>query len=458
MLDADRLPKRSGESASGEVLLEARSETIGSPIDVDNWPKRSGLSDSGEVSFERPSETIESPALQHRSRQPRRSRWWFVSTVAVIALLGGLGTAGWVQSTYPGGVEQGASDVGGPPVLSELDIQANARRALLTTLAPHWRQAVISQGSAFFFEGGTEVVTAAHVLPDPLFQLTVQDGLGTVHPAELLRLDTSDDVAVLRVQGMTPLPLQSAVHPVHPKSQVYLAGNPGGSAPGTVVSGQVVNTHYDTTIEGRSVTGAILVSGGPFAQGMSGGPVLDAWGKVIGFIDAGTTDGREAVVVPLSGFEPLATSATSEGQTIYIGPPLIQAPPAQLVLGPSYFQYRIAKQNGNEISYGVGAANSSFIRGYLWVGYFPTIAAAAADKGTCRNHLGNWTNVANTAISVGDGGRLFTSGDSYNGLLMVCWSERNVSVMWWVVTRNYNERPFFNSIINEQQRVLYNAI
>ena len=61
------------------------------------------------------------------------------------------------------------------------------RRALLTTMAPEWHQSITSQGSAFFYVDGTEVVTAAHVLPVPLVQLEAIDGLGTSHAASLLK-------------------------------------------------------------------------------------------------------------------------------------------------------------------------------------------------------------------------------------------------------------------------------
>src|SRR5438094_2261068 len=105
-------------------------------------------------------------------------------------------------------------------------------------------------------------------------------------------------------------------------------------------------------------------------------PILDDWGKVVGFIDAGTADSREAVVVPLSRFADVAASVNSSEQAMYVGPPLIRTASVQLVLGPSYFGNRSAKQDLNEVSYAIGSLNSSYIRGDLWVGTYPSIASA----------------------------------------------------------------------------------
>jgi Trypsin-like peptidase domain len=381
------------------------------------------------------------------------------AAVIATAVIGATATTGVLQTVYPGGVTQWAADLTGPARLSDLDLQSSVRRSLLTTIAPEWHQTLASQGSAFFFADESEVVTAAHVLPSPLVQLSLIDGLGVSHSANLMSKDPAYDVAVMRVDGMSVIPLQPAIHPVYPGSKVYMAGNPGGSAPDTLVSGHVVTSSYNTTVEGLDVTGAILVNGGPAGPGMSGGPVVDEWGKVIGMVEGGTSDGIHVVVIPLSTISREVADTNLAGTPMYIGPPLITRPSSQLVLDTSYFAGRGASQNGNDVHYQVRSQNGSYYAGDLWVGTQATIAAAASDVTNCQSHLGTgWPRITNDPWSIGDGGRIIGAAD-YTGqiVLMACWSERNAEAIWWVVTRNYDDSKFFQSIATQQELKLYAA-
>ncbi len=371
-----------------------------------------------------------------------------------------LGTTGWLQSSYPGGVVQWTKDLSGPSALSELDLQASVRRAMVTTLAPHWHSNLISQGSAFFFEDSTEVVTADHVLPNPLVQLVVVDGFGDQHPAEVLGRDSTDDAAVLRVQGVAPLPLQPTVHPLYPMSKVYMGGNPGASAPGTVVSGVVVSTDYSTTVEGEPVRHTILVSGGPIGPGMSGGPVVDMWGRVVGLIKAATADGAHIIVVPLSSFGAMAASEDANGQPMYIGPPLIESDLATLILGPSTFGNRGAHQDRNEIHWRQGNPSTwGYDEGDLWLGWFSTIADAKSRiSQDVASESSKWRGGTTQATGVGDGGWLLVFRDAYGfTLLEEIWSERNVVVEWWIETLGWDESKLFAYVIGQQEAQLWGA-
>ena len=207
------------------------------------------------------------------------------------------------------------------------------------------------------------------------------------------------------------------------------------------------------------MTGSIQVDGGPAGPGMSGGPVVDEWGKVVGLVEGDSLHGHQIVVIPLRTISRVASQIDVNGQAMYIGPPLITASPSQLVLGPSYFTGRNPKQSGNDISYVVGSIYGSYYRGNLWLWVFPTISAAALNAANCQANLGKgWSGVANSAYSVGDGGRLITAYD-YSGqtILISCWSDRNAAVVWLVETRNYDDSKFFQSVAGSQEQILYEA-
>jgi hypothetical protein len=370
-----------------------------------------------------------------------------IAAAIAVALVVGLAAAGgYLQYTYPGGVTQWATDVTGPPRLSPADMRAAVHKALVTTVADTWRGKATTQGSAFFLQGGTTVVTAARLLPQPLVKLAVLDSAGTSTAADLLIDDPTTDVAVLRVDGMSVTPLERATHPLYRHSRVFLGGS--------VVSGEVVNTDY-------TAKHLLLVSVGPVASAMSGAPVVDEWGRVIGLIQAGTPDGKDAMVIPLRTIAPIVAAAARVALPMYVGPPLITTPATQLVLGPGNFPNRNAKAVGAQVSFSIGVfiARSRYERGNLFVAVYTSIAGAAAAAADCRSNLDpSWPSVANSVYALGDGGILIRGSDKYgDALLLLCWSDRNALAVWWVNSFGYDESSFFPAIANKQEQVFQDA-
>ena len=388
-------------------------------------------------------------------------RWvWPVAVISVVligALVAALIAYEQIQTTYPGGIQQWANDVGGPAQLSQGDIAKRVRSALLATTAAKWHSDTAYVGTAFAFDGRTEVITAAHLLPKPLINLVVVDAGGANHSADLLSRDDQTDAAVLRADsGATPL--SAAVHPLYKGSRVYLGGNPTGAAGGRVLNGLVSSTDYDGTADGSPVTHAILVSGVVFEAGMAGGPAVDLWGRVIGIVRAGGPDG--IVLVPLAGFAAVAKKATADGIHMYIGPPLVTATGDSLILSASSFGTLGAQRSGSKVTFNDGPLDGDFVDGALWVRVDPTIGTAVAsvgDSACLANVTQGWMNLTTTQAAIGDGGRLIV-GSLYGALIyMQCWSERNVEVIWWLTERGYDESTFFANIAKQQEQVLYNA-
>ena len=147
-------------------------------------------------------------------------------------------------------------------------------------------------GTGFVVDGKGNIVTAAHVV-DGASSITVKFQDGTTRTAKLLGKDNATDVAVLSVDpsGLTlhPLALGSSAG-LGVGDQLAAIGDPftyERSMSTGIVSG------LDRTISapnGFTVAHAIQTDAA-LNPGNSGGPVLDASGKVIGIVDQIATNG-----------------------------------------------------------------------------------------------------------------------------------------------------------------------
>lgn len=140
-----------------------------------------------------------------------------------------------------------------------------------------------AEGSGFVWDGQGRIVTNAHVVAGGTsIQVRFEDG--TVAKAALVGRDEGTDIAVLDVDvpaaKLDPLPLGSSAG-LLPGQSVVALGSPFG-LPGTMTAGII--SAVDRTItapNNYSIAGAIQTDAA-INQGNSGGPLLDATGRVIG--------------------------------------------------------------------------------------------------------------------------------------------------------------------------------
>jgi putative serine protease PepD len=244
-----------------------------------------------------------------------------IGTVAVFKLTGALGTTRVVHTTAVVAGNEAVSTNSG----SGVDAQS-----LYTSASPGVVDITTGRGSGtgFVVDGQGHIVTAEHVVQGGS-SITVKFQDGTTRKATVLGTDDATDIAVLKVDptGLTlhPLTLGSSSR-LQVGDTVAAIGDPFGydrSFSTGIISG------LDRTISapnGFTVAHAVQTDTA-LNPGNSGGPMLDANGKVIGVVDQIATDGSAdqssgvgfAVPIDLVKSELQTLEAGKNVQHAYIG-------------------------------------------------------------------------------------------------------------------------------------------
>ena len=176
-----------------------------------------------------------------------------------------------------------------------------------------------SLGSGFLVDRRGRVLTNAHVVDgDTTVTVTFDDG--TESPAEVLGKDQSTDLAVLGVErvpaGVAPLPLGRSADLVV-GDPVIAIGNPFGlerTATTGIVSAlkRIISAPNNFQIQNVIQTDAAI------NQGNSGGPLVDARGRVVGInsqiaSESGGSDGI-GFAVPIDTIRPVADAVIATGR------------------------------------------------------------------------------------------------------------------------------------------------
>ena len=165
----------------------------------------------------------------------------------------------------------------------------------VTTQVSFPGQAASGSGSGFFVTGDGTIVTAYHVI-EGATEITVVLADGTETTADVTAVDPDNDVAILDAEGDGYATLTLATNSVTVGETVIAIGNALGEYQTSVTVGVVSGT--DRSIEvanGRSLMAldGLIQTDAALASGMSGGPLLNLAGQVVGIstADAENADG-----------------------------------------------------------------------------------------------------------------------------------------------------------------------
>jgi S1-C subfamily serine protease len=167
----------------------------------------------------------------------------------------------------------------------------------------------ISTGSGFLLNGAGDILTTYDVVAgaDADDGVTVHMGDGPAIHAALLGSEPSEDLAVLKVRpgslsGVSPLPLGDSTT-VRVGDPALAIGNPFGSER-TLSSGIVSALQTELPGPGGTTISNVIETQMPVYPGSSGGPLLDAGGRVIGVNSqmrtvSGRVPGETAFAIPI---------------------------------------------------------------------------------------------------------------------------------------------------------------
>ena len=226
-----------------------------------------------------------------RSDRPRTapSRW--MRGLAVLsASLVGAGVFGFAATAA------GAQGSGGPGGLNVDDIQSSVDPAVAvinTTLAGGQGEAA---GTGMVISSSGEILTNNHVIESSSSVRVQIGGKGRNYPADVVGYNVAEDVALLKINGVSGLDTIKTDENVTVGEPIVALGNAGGrggtpdASPGAVrgigQTIQVADTGGSQTLRNLIRIDASL------EPGDSGGPLVDADGQVVGMDTAASSGGR----------------------------------------------------------------------------------------------------------------------------------------------------------------------
>ena len=175
------------------------------------------------------------------------------------------------------------------------------------------------QGSGFVYDSSGHIVTNAHVV-EGSSSVSIRFWNGKTHSARVVGTDASTDLAVLQVDApaseLFPLSLGDSSSLVV-GDQVVAIGSPFGLE-GTVTSGIVSALHREMTSPNHFAIDNSIQTDAAINHGNSGGPLLNAQGKVVGVNSQieSNSGGNEGVgfAIPSNTIRSIASQLISSGK------------------------------------------------------------------------------------------------------------------------------------------------
>ena len=165
----------------------------------------------------------------------------------------------------------------------------NVRSVVLITSevsSNYYGQTVTGQstGSGFIMSSDGYVMTNAHVV-EGATKVTVTTFDGGEYPAEVCGTDTTNDVALLKVEAVDlPAVVIGSSDQLIVGDQVVAIGNPLGELTSTMTVGYISAKDRDVTTDGTTIN--MIQTDAAINSGNSGGPLFNMKGEVVGITTA----------------------------------------------------------------------------------------------------------------------------------------------------------------------------
>jgi S1-C subfamily serine protease len=237
---------------------------------------------------------------------------------AIIALLAA-GLAGFVVAnqfalvspakTVPIALPAASGPTPSPPLLT--DLGRNDLASVVTVEAELKSGAAESLGTGWVFDNLGDVVTNAHVVNGD-DTLRVTDRAGNTYVARLVQSSQTSDLALLRVTGAldgAPLPIDARSLSAVPVPVVTLASS-RATGHSDMTSEMLIGLNDNVPLQGTGIEAGqalpqeyddmLHLQGARIYEGNSGGPVIDASGRVVGIVTLASPSSADSYAIPIS--------------------------------------------------------------------------------------------------------------------------------------------------------------
>ena len=184
-----------------------------------------------------------------------------------------------------------------------------------------------ASGSGFIISADGYILTNHHVI-EGASTITVTDYDGKTYKAELVGSDSSNDIAVLKIDadGLTPVVLGSSDE-MKVGDEVVAIGNPLGELTFSLTQGVVSALDREVTTENATMN--LIQTDCAINSGNSGGALFNMYGEVVGITNAkySSNSSNEASIdnigfaIPIDSIKEIVTSIIEKGYVTkpYIG-------------------------------------------------------------------------------------------------------------------------------------------
>jgi S1-C subfamily serine protease len=224
---------------------------------------------------------IDAPPFSRRT--PRRHR----GLAAIVAFVVGAGLIGFATT------QAGAQTPGGGFNADAVADEVDSAVAAINISYPDGRGEAAGTGMVVSPDG--KILTNNHVIENASDVRVRIGGTGRSHEAEVLGYNVAEDVALLKIDGVSNLDTVTTDDSVSVGEAVVTLGNGGGrGGPPDATSGSV--RAVGETIEVADTSGFqtlrnLIRITAPLEPGDSGGPLVDADGEVVGMNTAASSGG-----------------------------------------------------------------------------------------------------------------------------------------------------------------------
>jgi putative serine protease PepD len=260
-----------------------------------------------------------------RRQAPRRRNTpaALLASLLAAAIVGGAVGAGVTLGVLrlQGRTAPPAVDLGGALGSSEDTTAATvAQRGLPSVVSIVTRESGAVQGSGFLITGDGFIVTNLGVVANSQVLTVLIAGDAHRHDARVVDFDCQTGVAVLKVDQVANLPALAFGDSTGIRMGQNVIGLGGSDGAHSVTKGVVSALHAtvsltDTSASTPSQLGDVIQTDANMDASMSGGPLMNAGGQVIGVTVAGATQSpSQAIALPSSDLQPEVELIQQTGQ------------------------------------------------------------------------------------------------------------------------------------------------